>query len=81
MKYQTIPASFTSSSVLVPVADALAYGDELLAGTDNLLLELADEIIENLPPGLSAQHQRVIVQLIHDEIDRARMTISEHTPG
>ena len=81
MKYQTIPASFASPSARVPLADALAYANDLLAGADQLLLELADELITNLPSDLTNLQRRAIVQLIHDQIDRSRAAVAEHESG
>ena len=81
MKYQSIPASFASPLASVPLADALAYANDLLAGADQLLMELADELIANLPSDLTILQRRAIVQLIHDQIDRSRAAVAEHESG
>lgn len=81
MKYQTIPASFASPSARVPLADALAYANDLLAGADQLLLELADELIANLPSDLTNPQRCAVVQVIHDQIDRSRAALEEQQTG
>ena len=53
-------------TVMVPVDDAMDYGRDLVAGFDNLLLELADNLDSGLPDSLP-ESQR---QAIHAHIDR-----------
>ena len=52
MNYVTVPAELTSPAVMVPVSDALDFGRDLVAGFDNLLLELADNLDSGLPDSL-----------------------------
>lgn len=77
MKYETVPSFFVSHDVLVPVSDAIDYGHDLLAGFDNLLIELGNELVNGLPGGLPEQQRRAIGVHTEREVQRAREAVEE----
>ena len=64
-------------SVMVPVSDAVDYGRDLVAGFDNLLLELADNLDSGLPDNLLKSQRQAIHTHIDREIARAREAVEE----
>ena len=76
MNYGTLPAEFTSPSVLVTVEDAIAYAHDVTAGFDGLLLELRDKLTA-LPVELTLSQRRAICQYIDDQIQAAREGLAD----
>ena len=77
VNYETVPTSFVSHDVLVPVSDAMDYGRDLLAGFDNLLLELGGNLAGGLPRDLTVQQRRAMCQYIDKQIVAAREGVEE----
>ena len=44
---------FVTPAVMVPVEEAMDYARDILAGVDNLLIELGDRLLDGLPEGLT----------------------------
>ncbi len=62
---------------MVPVDDALEYGQQLTAGFDTLLLELSSNLADGLPRGLPTSQRQAIRGHIDREVQRAREAVEE----
>ena len=77
--YTTIPAAFTSPTVLVTVEDAKSYARDMAAGFDNLLLELRDRLADGLVGNmdLTPQQWQRVCQHIDREVAEARAAVKD----
>ena len=64
-------------AIMVPVSDALEYGQHLTAGFDNLLIELGAELANGLPADLSDWQRRAICRHVGERIAAARAGVEE----
>lgn len=69
---------FVAPAVMVPVEDAMDYARDILAGVDNLLIELSNDLIDDLPNGLTPQQRQHLQQVIRARIAAARAAVDEH---
>ena len=75
---RTYPTPFVVPAVMVTVEEAMGYARDILAGVDNMLIELADELIDELPMGLTPTQRRRLEHAIRARVDAARIAVNEH---
>ncbi len=66
---------------VVSAADAVEYTDVVLAGVDNLLIELGDNLTSSLLDGLSEPQKERFAAIISEHIEAARAAADEFTSG
>ena len=79
-EYVAVPAGFVQPDTPIRVADAAEYVSDVLAGVDNMLLELRDQLLDDLPNNLADEQRRAIEQSIEQRIGAARAALDESDP-
>ena len=72
---------FVQPALVVSAADAVQYAYVLLAGVDNLLIELGDNLTSSLLDGLAEPQKRRFATIISEHIEAARTAADEFTSG
>ncbi len=63
---------------MVPVVDAMDYARDILAGMDNLLIELSDRLLDGLPDGLTDTQREQLCNSVATRIEAARAAVDEY---
>ena len=74
---RTESLSASTPTVMVPVTDAMTYARDLVAGFENLLIELGRNLANGLPRDLTEQQRRAICRHIDEQIAAAREAVGE----
>ncbi len=80
LEYQ-LTTPFVQPALVVSAADAVEYADVLLAGVDNLLIELGDNLTSSLLDELAEPQKRRFATIISEHIETARAAADEFTSG
>ncbi len=69
---------FVTPAVMVPVEEAMEYARDILAGVDNLLIELSDRLLDGLPEGLTDAQREQLCNSVATRIEAARAAVDEY---
>ena len=69
---------FVTPAVMVPVEEAMDYARDILAGVDNLLIELEERLLDGLPDGLTDAQRIQLHESVGTRIEAARAAVDEY---
>ena len=69
---------FVTPAVMVPVEEAMDYARDILAGVDNLLIELEERLLDGLPDGLTNAQRQEFYESVVARIEAARAAVDEY---